>query len=115
MTRRHTVPKSTLYQVRRQQEVRDTLPHVVLVPAVPADELPLNHLRLHEERVQLLEHGLVALKVLRGGRLGGELWETQLFITRVGLASDSPVLALERDKRRLSSRTGKYSPLLMWS
>lgn len=64
--------------MRRQQEVRDPLPHVVLVPAVPAYELPLHHLRLHEERVQLLEHGLVALQVLRGWRLGRELWKAQL-------------------------------------
>lgn len=70
--------------MRRQQEVRNPLPHVVLVPAVPADELPLHHLSLHEERVQLLEHGLVALQVLRGWRLGGELWEAQLFRTRWG-------------------------------
>lgn len=82
--------------MRRQQEVRDALPHVVLVPAVPADELSLHHLRLHEERMQLLEHGLIALEVLCGRRLGGELWETQLFVARVMSASDTPVLAREQ-------------------
>lgn len=75
--------------MRRQQEVCDALSHVVLVPAVPADELPLHHLRLHEERVQLLEHGLIALEVLCGRRLGGELRETQLFMARVVSASES--------------------------
>lgn len=82
--RRHPLLDQALNQMRRQQEVRNPLPHVVLVPTVPADELPLHHLRLHEERVQLLEHGLVALQVLRGWRLGGELWEAQLFRTPWG-------------------------------
>lgn len=52
----------------RQQEIRDALSHVVLVPAVAAYQLALHHLRLDEERVQLLEHRLVGLEVLRGRR-----------------------------------------------
>lgn len=59
-------PGFSLDQMARQQEIRDALSHVVLVPAVPADQLALHHLRLDEERVQLLEHRLIALQVLRG-------------------------------------------------
>lgn len=39
--------------------------------------------------MQLLEHGFVALQVLRGWRLGGELWEAQLFGSAVMSAPKS--------------------------
>lgn len=92
--------------MRRQQEVRDPLSHVVLMATVPADELSLDHLRLNEERVQLLEHGLIALEVLRGWRLGRELREAQLFDTRWG----QPRVPL-----RSNGLKKKNSPLLMLS
>lgn len=56
-------------KMTRQEKVGNALPHGILVPAVPTNQLPLHDLRLHEQMVQVLERLLVALQLLRSGRL----------------------------------------------
>lgn len=62
----------------RQQEVRDALADSVLVTTVPADQLPLHNLGLHQEVVQILERLLIALQLLRSRGLRRQSWEAQL-------------------------------------
>lgn len=40
-------------QVTRQQEIRDTFPHVVLMPTIATYQLPLHQLRLDQQRMQV--------------------------------------------------------------
>jgi hypothetical protein len=67
-------------KMTRQEKIRDPLPHSVLVPAVPANQLPLHDLCLHEQMMQILERLLVALQLLRSRGLCGQGWETQLYV-----------------------------------
>lgn len=62
----------------RQQEIRDALAHDILVAAVPAHELPLADLRLHQQHVQVLDELLVLLQVLGRRRRGGQGGEAEL-------------------------------------
>lgn len=55
----------------RKQEIRNTLPHSVLVAAVTADQLSLHELRLDEEVVQVLHLLLIRLQLVLCRRL---LW-----------------------------------------
>ncbi len=48
------------------------------MPAVGAHQLALHYLRLDEEVVQVLEHGLVALQLFRRGRLFWQGGKSQL-------------------------------------
>ena len=66
------------YQVTREQEASDPLPDSILMSTVAAHQLPLRDLRLHQERVQLLEHLLVGLQRLRCWGLFRERREAQL-------------------------------------
>jgi hypothetical protein len=54
-------------QMARQQEIRDALLDGVLVPAVPARELPAGDARLQQQRVEVLE----GLRGRRRRDLGG--------------------------------------------
>ncbi len=62
----------------REQEVCDTLLDRILMAAVSAHELSLGDLRLQEELVQVLQERLVALQLLRRGRLLRQLGEAKL-------------------------------------
>jgi hypothetical protein len=55
----------------RKQEIRNTLPHSVLVATVTADQLSLHELRLDEEVVQVLHLLLIRLQLVLCRRL---LW-----------------------------------------
>lgn len=62
----------------RQQEIRHALAHDILVATVPADQLALADLGLHEQGVQVLDELLVLLEGF-GGRGGwGEGGEAEL-------------------------------------
>lgn len=72
-----------LNEVAREQKVGYALADGVLVPAVPARELPLDEVRLHEQLVEVRRELLVRLEGLGGGGLLRELGEAEL---RVSLA-----------------------------
>lgn len=64
-----------LNQVIRQQEVRNTFPHNILVSAVRAYQLSSADLRLHQQDMQVLQQLLIGSEVLwrrGGGWKGGE-------------------------------------------
>ncbi len=71
-------PLTRSYQVTWQEEICDPLTYRILMPAVPAYQLPFHNLRLHEERVQIFQHLLIGLEFLCRGWLLRKLGEAQL-------------------------------------
>lgn len=67
-----------LNQVIRQQEVRNTFPHDVLVSTVRAYQLPGADLRLHQQDMQVLQQLLIGSEVLWGRGRGWEGRESEL-------------------------------------
>lgn len=62
----------------RQQEIRHALAHDILMPAVPTHQLALADLRLHQQRMQVLDELLVVLEGFLGRWGGGEGGEAEL-------------------------------------
>lgn len=70
--------KVALHEVAREQKVGYPLADGILVATVPARELPLDKVRLHEQLVEVRRELLVRLEGLGGGGLLGELGEAEL-------------------------------------
>jgi len=64
----------------RQEKVGYPLLDGVLVLAVPAHQLPLRHLRLDQQFVQIPQHSFVGTKLLRRRRLVRQVRKAQLIL-----------------------------------
>lgn len=73
-------PLDNSNQVTRQQEIRNALPHMVLMATITTYQLPLHQLRLDQQRVKIFQHLLITLQSLCRRWFCGEFWEAQLLI-----------------------------------
>ena len=56
----HETPPRPLTQMIRQQEIRNPLLDLILVPTIPTHHLPLHDLRLQQQRMQIPHQLLIA-------------------------------------------------------
>lgn len=86
-----SLPHFPSNQVIRQEEIRNTFPHNVLVPTVRANQLSGAYLRLHQQDMQVLQQLLVGSEVLWRRGVGGEGGESELGVL-------VPVLCLTKSR-----------------
>lgn len=67
-----------LDQVTWQQEIRNPLFDSILMPTVSTDQLPLTHRSLQKKVIQVLQHLLICLQLLRRRRLIRQCGESKL-------------------------------------